>query len=75
MTAPGFAASSIGPVFARPGILPRPDTMFPPGSPGVPREGSMVMATGTSCRSQIADLAPRRAEHPLVFLAGRLEPG
>ena len=30
-----------------------------------------VVATGTSCRSQIGDLSPRRAEHPLVFLAHR----
>ena len=34
---------------------------------------SAVLATGTSCRTQIADLAARRAAHPLVFLAGRLE--
>ncbi len=32
-----------------------------------------VLATGTSCRTQIGDLTPRRAVHPLVFLAGRLE--
>jgi len=31
-----------------------------------------VLATGTSCRAQIGDLSPRRAQHPLVFLAGRL---
>ena len=31
-----------------------------------------VLATGTSCRAQIGDLGPRRAEHPLVFLARRL---
>jgi hypothetical protein len=31
-----------------------------------------VLATGTSCRSQIGDLAARRARHPLEFLAGRL---
>jgi Fe-S oxidoreductase len=32
-----------------------------------------VLATGTSCRTQIGDLSARRAVHPLVFLAGRLE--
>jgi Fe-S oxidoreductase len=32
-----------------------------------------VLATGTSCRSQIHDLAGRRAAHPLTFLAARLE--
>jgi len=32
-----------------------------------------VLATGTSCRSQIHDLAGRRAVHPLEFLAARLE--
>ena len=32
-----------------------------------------VLATGTSCRSQIGDLAGRPAVHPLEFLAGRLE--
>jgi FAD/FMN-containing dehydrogenase/Fe-S oxidoreductase len=32
-----------------------------------------VLATGTSCRAQIADLAGRTALHPLVFLADRLE--
>ena len=31
-----------------------------------------VLATGTSCRAQLADLGPRHAEHPLVFLARRL---
>ena len=31
-----------------------------------------VLATGTSCRTQIGDLGPRRAVHPLAFLAGRL---
>lgn len=31
-----------------------------------------VLATGASCRTQIRDLSPRRAEHPLTFLAGRL---
>ncbi|HVE75582.1 MAG TPA: FAD-linked oxidase C-terminal domain-containing protein [Actinomycetota bacterium] len=32
-----------------------------------------VIATGTSCRHQIADLSGRRAEHPLEFLARRLQ--
>jgi Fe-S oxidoreductase len=31
-----------------------------------------VLATGTSCRSQIGDLAARPARHPLEFLAERL---
>ena len=31
-----------------------------------------VLATGTSCRSQIGDLAGRPARHPLEFLAERL---
>ncbi len=31
-----------------------------------------VLATGTSCRTQIRDLAGRPAEHPLVFLRRRL---
>ncbi len=31
-----------------------------------------VLATGTSCRAQLADLSGRRAEHPLTFLAGSL---
>jgi len=30
-----------------------------------------ILATGTSCRSQIADLSPRSACHPLAFLAAR----
>ena len=34
--------------------------------------GVAVLATGTSCRSQIGDLAARRPLHPLEFLAGRL---
>ncbi len=33
-----------------------------------------VLATGTSCRSQIGDLAGRPARHPLEFLAERLLP-
>jgi Fe-S oxidoreductase len=33
-----------------------------------------VLATGTSCRSQIHDLGGRRALHPLEFLAARIEP-
>jgi len=32
-----------------------------------------LLATGTSCRAQIHDLAGRRAVHPLEFLAARLE--
>ncbi len=32
-----------------------------------------ILASGTSCRTQIADLAGRTAVHPLVFLAERLE--
>ncbi|MCX6372760.1 MAG: FAD-binding protein [Actinobacteria bacterium] len=43
--------------------------------PAVRAEGpeAAVLATGTSCRSQIHDLAGRRAVHPLEFLAARLE--
>ncbi len=33
-----------------------------------------ILATGTSCRTQIGDLAEREALHPLEFLAGRLLP-
>jgi Fe-S oxidoreductase len=33
-----------------------------------------VLATGTSCRSQIGDLAGRPARHPLELLAERLLP-
>jgi Fe-S oxidoreductase len=33
-----------------------------------------VLATGTSCRTQVRDLAGRAALHPLEFLAGRLVP-
>ncbi len=32
-----------------------------------------ILASGTSCRTQIADLDGRTALHPLVFLAARLE--
>jgi len=35
--------------------------------------GTEVLATGTSCRTQIADLCGRRALHPLEYLAARLE--
>ena len=35
--------------------------------------GDAVLATGTSCRSQIGDLAGRPARHPLELLAERLE--
>ena len=31
-----------------------------------------VLATGTSCRTQIRDLSGRPAAHPLTFLAARL---
>jgi Fe-S oxidoreductase len=43
--------------------------------PAVRAEGpeSVVLATGTSCRSQIHDLAGRPAVHPLEFLAARLQ--
>lgn len=42
--------------------------------PAVRGEGpdTVVLATGTSCRTQIRDLAGRTAEHPLVFLRRRL---
>ena len=35
---------------------------------------TVVLATGTSCRTQIGDLAGRTALHPLEFLAARLQP-
>jgi Fe-S oxidoreductase len=35
--------------------------------------GTTVLATGTSCRTQIGDLTRREAVHPLEFLAGRLK--
>ena len=34
-----------------------------------------ILANGTSCRAQIGDLGGRAAQHPLVFLAGRLDRG
>jgi Fe-S oxidoreductase len=34
---------------------------------------AMVVATGTSCRHQIHDLANRRALHPMEVLASALE--
>ena len=34
--------------------------------------GAAVLATGTSCRAQVADLSGRRALHPLVYLAQHL---
>ena len=37
------------------------------------RPETVVLATGTSCRSQIRDLGGRAALHPLEFLAARLE--
>jgi Fe-S oxidoreductase len=36
------------------------------------RRDTTVLATGTSCRSQVRDLGGRTALHPLEFLAGRL---
>jgi Fe-S oxidoreductase len=33
-----------------------------------------VLATGTSCRTQVGDLSGRTALHPLEFLAARLQP-
>ncbi|HTX68381.1 MAG TPA: FAD-linked oxidase C-terminal domain-containing protein [Thermoleophilia bacterium] len=36
------------------------------------RPDAVVLATGTSCRSQVRDLGGRTALHPLEFLAGRL---
>ncbi len=35
---------------------------------------TVVLATGTSCRTQIGDLGGRTALHPLEFLAARLQP-
>ncbi|MEX2558224.1 MAG: FAD-linked oxidase C-terminal domain-containing protein [Actinomycetota bacterium] len=45
--------------------------------PAVARVGNdvSVVATGTSCRHQISDLAGRRAQHPIEFLASRLAAG
>jgi FAD/FMN-containing dehydrogenase/Fe-S oxidoreductase len=37
------------------------------------RRDTAVLATGTSCRSQVRDLGGRAALHPLEFLAGRLQ--
>jgi Fe-S oxidoreductase len=37
------------------------------------RPDAAILASGTSCRTQIADLDGRTALHPLVFLAGRLD--
>jgi hypothetical protein len=37
------------------------------------RPDAAILASGTSCRTQIADLDGREALHPLVFLAERLE--
>jgi hypothetical protein len=37
------------------------------------RPDTAVLATGTSCRSQLRDLGGRAALHPLEFLAGRLQ--
>jgi Fe-S oxidoreductase len=33
---------------------------------------AVVVATGTSCRHQVDDMATRRAVHPLVYLASKL---
>jgi len=41
--------------------------------PSVKDTDAEVLATGTSCRHQIADLASREAVHPITFLASRLE--
>ena len=38
------------------------------------RPTTVVVATGTSCRHQLDDLAARPAVHPLVYLASRLAP-
>jgi len=35
-------------------------------------ERTAILASGTSCRTQLHDLSDRRVEHPLVFLLGRL---
>ncbi len=37
------------------------------------RPDAAILASGTSCRTQIADLDGRTALHPLVFLAARLD--
>ena len=34
--------------------------------------GAAILASGTSCRTQIGDLSGRVADHPLVFLRDRL---
>jgi len=41
-------------------------------APAVRATEAEVVATGTSCRHQIADLTERSAVHPVQFLAGRL---
>jgi Fe-S oxidoreductase len=41
-------------------------------APAVRATNSEVVATGTSCRHQVADLTLREAVHPVVFLAGRV---
>jgi FAD/FMN-containing dehydrogenase/Fe-S oxidoreductase len=38
-------------------------------------EQTVVLASGTSCRTQIDDLSGRSALHPLIFLASRLGDG
>ncbi len=43
-------------------------------APAVRASDGDVVATGTSCRHQIADLTGRTAAHPVVFLASRLTP-
>ncbi len=40
-------------------------------APAVRATEAEIVATGTSCRHQIADLTGRRAVHPIVFLDGR----
>lgn len=41
-------------------------------APAVRATDAEVVATGTSCRHQIADLTQRDAQHPVQFLASRL---
>jgi Fe-S oxidoreductase len=41
-------------------------------APAVRATGAEIVATGTSCRHQIADLTGREAVHPVVFLERRL---
>src|SRR5205807_4573381 len=43
-------------------------------APAVRETQGDVVATGTSCRHQIADLTQREALHPVQFLPARLKP-